>query len=483
MTREEYELQKGWEAAAKIYGTGAAVMMTGDYIDKVNEAITAFEEAINSRGSANQTIPTLRGFMLEEWAAGTFNIDAVASASKDWAEVPKVNTRNSVDIQLKSGMAYSSKAWNTGKDSGIEQAGLDQVTGKQRYEGMGRLVPEDQLDDAIKEVHKRYLKNIETRPEVSKANRDTESLLTDRLSNKEGVESKPVSREELDQIARERKTESFKASEHGVTTDSSITLEYMLKEAGKAGLVSACITVAIRIAPELISIIGYLIKHGELEKSSLKNLGKDALNPAVTGFLRGSITSILYAECAKGTFGKALIGIDPSLLGVVVSLVIETGWNSIKVARGRITPLEMGDTFARSAVTGVGYLVGAKIGGAIGQAIGFAAPFFGFIVGSIMGAGASIAYNWTKKKVMSLCIDTGFTCFGLVEQDYSIPPEVMRRLGIPFAELEDTILSIAELETAELKTASLDYAELDKIELYTPRRGLIGVNKVGYIAV
>lgn len=483
MTKEKYELQKGWEAASRIYGTGAAAAMTGDYVFKVNEAISAFEKTINSSGSAKQLLPTLRGFIFEDWAAGTFNIDAVASRSKDWADVPKVNTLNSVDINLRSGMEYSAKAWKSGESSGLEQAGYDPITGKQRYEGMGRLVPEDQLEAASKEVHKRYLKNMETRPKVSEVYRETEALLTDRISNKEGVESKSISKSELDQIAKERRTSSFKASEHGVTADSSITVEYMLKEAGKAGLTAAVISAAIRTAPELVSIFGCLIRHEELEEGRVAKLGKDALSSTGTGFIRGSVTSILYTECAKGTFGEAFVKINPSLLGVIVSLVIETGWNSIQVARGKMTPLEMGDAFARSAVTSVGYLVGAKIGAAIGQAIGFAVPFFGFIVGSIMGAGASIAYSWTKKKVMSLCIDTGFTCFGLVEQDYSIPPEVMRRLGIPFAELEEAILSTAELETAELETASLDYAELDKIEFYMPRRGLIGVNKVGYIAI
>lgn len=44
MTKEKYELQKGWEAASRIYGTGAAAAMTGDYVFKVNEAISAFEK-------------------------------------------------------------------------------------------------------------------------------------------------------------------------------------------------------------------------------------------------------------------------------------------------------------------------------------------------------------------------------------------------------------------------------------------------------
>lgn len=42
----------------------------------------------------------------------------------------------------------------------------------------------------------------------------------------------------------------------------------------------------------------------------------------------------------------------------------------------------------------------------------------------------SVVYNIGKKKLISFCVDTGFTCFGLVEPDYQIPEEVLNSMGI-----------------------------------------------------
>lgn len=46
-----------------------------------------------------------------------------------------------------------------------------------------------------------------------------------------------------------------------------------------------------------------------------------------------------------------------------------------------------------------------------------------------MGHESSVAvvYNIGKKKLISLCVEAGFTCFGLVEQDYELPEEILRR--------------------------------------------------------
>ncbi|MBO8468433.1 MAG: hypothetical protein IAA72_01435 [Spirochaetes bacterium] len=472
---------KGWEYGSKIIGTDVASQMGQAYILMVNETISDLEYAINTRGSSNLSIPVLQGFLFENWAAETFNVDAIAAGSKDRAFVPELNTRNSVDIHLTTGADYSAKSYKDGSSSAKEQARLDYVTGSPRYEGMGRLVPEDQLDDAIKEAHRQYLRNSQTRPDVATSYKETEGALTDRISNNKGIESKPVSRQELNEIAEERKTESFKAAKHGITTDSAINLKYLFKQATNAGITSAAISVAIRIAPELISIIGYLVKEGEIDKDKIAKLGKDAVSSAGTGFIRGAVSSALYIQCAKGAFGEAFKNISPMALGVAVSLVLDTIWNGIKVAQGKMTALEMGDAFAKSVAITAGYTAGAKIGGMIGQAIGLGAPIIGYIVGSLVGAGACVAYNWSKKKLISVCIDTGFTCFGLVKQDYSIPPEVLKQLGIPFAELNETTLSTSKLDTISLDTTHLDTIRLDIVEFIILRRGLIGVNTVGYV--
>lgn len=50
----------------------------------------------------------------------------------------------------------------------------------------------------------------------------------------------------------------------------------------------------------------------------------------------------------------------------------------------------------------------------------------GFMLGSFVGSVVgSFAYNVGHNVFMSFCVDTGFTMFGLVDQNYELPDEVM----------------------------------------------------------
>ena len=88
-----------------------------------------------------------------------------------------------------------------------------------------------------------------------------------------------------------------------------------------------------------------------------------------------------------------------------------------------MTPQQMGEIFTDSVVISGGYMLGAQIGGAIVQVIGFEMPVVGYILGSLIGTAFCAVYKIGKKIFLSICVDTGFTCFGLVDQDYSMPVE------------------------------------------------------------
>ena len=94
-----------------------------------------------------------------------------------------------------------------------------------------------------------------------------EFCITLKITNDEGVESRSISRKDLEKMARESKKQEFKAEKYGVTTESSISAEYLLKQALKAGYTTAAITVAVQLAPEIHKAIDFLIKNGELDPS------------------------------------------------------------------------------------------------------------------------------------------------------------------------------------------------------------------------
>ena len=105
------ELQQGWEFATNIMGADIAANMVLGYVGAVEAAIKQLEDNINNHRYRNLGIGQLQGYMLEEWGAGTFNVDAVAAGSSDRALVLHSTLKDSVDIQLNSGESYSAKSY------------------------------------------------------------------------------------------------------------------------------------------------------------------------------------------------------------------------------------------------------------------------------------------------------------------------------------------------------------------------------------
>ena len=210
-------------------------------------------------------------------------------------------------------------------------------------------------------------------------------------------------------------------------------------------------------------------------------MGKKGISAGAEGFLRGSISSALLIMCESGALGEALKVISPTLLGTVVALVLQTTKNSILVAAGKMTAQQMGAAFVDMVVVSGGYLVGAHIGGIIGQALGFQLPVLGYLLGSLIGTSFCVIYNIGKKKLISFCVDTGFTCFGLVEQNYELPEDVLHEMGVETIEIPRTRIETTEIPRIAIGAAEIKKADYETIDITVLRRGVIGVNKVGYV--
>lgn len=116
------EMQQGWEFATGILSADIAARMGQEYVSAVEAAIKQLEENINNHQYRNLGIGQLQGYMLEEWGAGTFNVDAVAADSADRVSVLHSTMKDSVDIQLDSGEAYSAKSYITAEKTAKAQA-------------------------------------------------------------------------------------------------------------------------------------------------------------------------------------------------------------------------------------------------------------------------------------------------------------------------------------------------------------------------
>lgn len=166
---------------------------------------------------------------------------------------------------------------------------------------------------------------------------------------------------------------------------------------------------------------------------------------------------------------------------MVVALVMQTAKNSILVAAGRMSTQQMGAAFVDTVVISGGYLFGAHIGGIIGQALGFELPVVGYLLGSLIGTSFCAIYNIGKKKLIAFCVDTGFTCFGLVEQNYELPDEVLHELGVETIPILRTRVERADIPRMQASVSSISKSEYETIDIAVLRRGMIGVNKIGYM--
>ena len=114
------------------------------------------------------------------------------------------------------------------------------------------------------------------------------------------------------------------------------------------------------------------------------------------------------------------------------------------------------------------------------QEVGWEFPGAAYLLGSLIGCSIAAVYNIGKKKLISFCVDTGFTCFGLVEQNYELPEEVLNDIGIDTIQIPRTQISRTPINSVSV-FQGVDRSEYETVNITVLRRGVIGVNRVGYV--
>ena len=72
--------------------------------------------------------------------------------------------------------------------------------------------------------------------------------------------------------------------------------------------------------------------------------------------------------------------------------------------------------------------------------------------------------------------------FGLVEQDYQLPEDVMKEIGIDVFDYDQFDYGTVEPEKFEFKRFEAERFEPEKIDMTFLRRGVIGVNEIGFLS-
>lgn len=499
------DVKKGFISALQDnLGSQGAAYLADRYVQEVSKACEAFENDINSFKGYATDPKMLKGDIAEFEIADSFNAKAVADHSKFRVEVNRSHVFASEDISASWGEGFGLKFYQNAKATAKAQSisykeyenhyGTTHETINENasiYANQTRLNPADQQED-IDAIYKlKFAKEACTRPEQAQRYKEALDHSQTKIIAPDGTESDELTIKDAEKIAKEAKEGKFKASERGFSKEQLIGAKQILSEGLHAGINAAIITLVLKLAPEIWEMLLKLHKEGAINIDDFKELGFAAIDASKQGFIRGFISASVVTACHSGHLGASLVNVSSGVVAAITVLVIETFNDSILICKGQLSKQEMAWHLTRNTLVigcGVGggmlaqVLVGkvvGKISGATLQAVAPWLPFaymLGNFVGTIVG---SFVFSMSDKAFMSISLETGFAFWGLVDQDYTLPDEVIKNLGIDIFEYEQYFPEIVNFDTYTPEYYQIDTYESEMIHIL--RRGVVEVHKIGYI--
>ena len=505
---------EGYETFVRLNGVNIGSDQGANYIRDIEVEIEMLAKAMNepTRKIDKSSIETVKGFAAEWWHEGTFNIDAAARGVKTRANAPDDNRL--VDIFLNSGEEYSVKYYKYADKSAAQQAKTnferykeycaeyrskhngqnpsisqedyikDKFPNDPYYLGQGRLIPSDQLKDAQEWLKRRISEeSYGGRTEQVKRYQEALDKLTDRLKSNDGAESIPLTEEEARELAKLAKVEGFDPADWGLTTENLVELEYIMDQAFKAGLSAALISAVLKVAPEICGIICKLIKNGDINAEDFKRVGFAALEGGAEGFIRGFVAAAITTLCKSGLLGEVLKTLNPCIIGSITNIIMNTIQNACLMSFGIISKHEFANRCAQDLIVttcsvGIG-IAASSVASAIFTP---AAAVIGYMIGSFIGSIVGVfVYKGIYSCVIAFCVENGSTFFGIVEQNYELPINVIEIIGAKVFEYEKFELKMFTPQSIEVKRFEYQRYEPIKINVTFLRRGVIGVGMVGYV--
>ena len=500
-------------AAFKAAVAGEEGAKHNDFIAKANAEIDSLVKKLNATYDGYKTpIAQLKGNIAEDIHASSFNVNASLNHSLSSAEVLKSNKYGSVDIQVtcEDGTVrnFSLKYDKTGGESAKQQAitvmekfheykrsggkedlatylekrGYDEETVYTDlvYSGQYRVIPKHQLEKAVEWLKRKIGENELKRPEQAARYRETLNMLETKVSDNSGIESTEFSNEEMEKIAELAKKGDVTREELeklGFIVPDGYGLKYVLGQAFKAGLSAALISLVLNVAPEILKAITYLIKEGYVDKEQFKTIGFAAIKGVSEGFITGTISAAITGACKLGLLGETAKNVNASVVGAITVIALNVIKNAYNVSKGKMSRTQMSNELVKDIiVTSCSLALGAVTQYFI------EIPIFGYMVGSFIGSIiGTFTYEFGYKGILSFCASTGFTMFGLVEQDYTLPEDVIQSIGIKVFDYEKFNFKKFEPKLFEIKQFSAKSQEIKLFDIKLLRRGVVGVSTIGYV--
>lgn len=539
MQSEEFESGFNWYLKENdlVFSSGSAAKLCSDVKKYIHETLNILNTDVNG---SKKRIGVLQGDMAEFYFVRIFNLKAQASGSPYRAEVLRSTELGSVDVLIYktdaagnaiSGSAkpYSLKFYKSGQGAAAQQArtfgseykavlcrkmkndpsitvenytfedflkernldnkGINEDT--LLYGGQTRLIPKAKMTSAKKYLEELIKKEID--PERRKNLQTVLDLITDTINSPDGkVGDIQLTRTKSEEIARAARKGKLDLDKLGIGVDDILTNRIIWEKSLHIGFVSGCITLAIDLAPQLIDIIRQLFSKGIVDLESLDLTGD--LNDAGSSFVVGTLTSALTFHASRETL---LSSVTPEMLSFMVMMCYTSIVTTIKGYRDNLSGSEIASQLVQNTyvltwtyvgasligpqiTSGIGHIIGQTVGMIGNSVLPVVSTMLGTLIGAIIGG---LSYKWLNDLGVSLCVEKGYTFFGLVKQDYTIPDPLHKflicdRINLRKEVISDSV-SLEPIRLEAISEKSIGFGE--RILKLMLERQVVGVNIIAYV--
>lgn len=293
--------------ATPIY-TSTLATYTGTRISEINTAFVRLKGGVIQRGIqyASNTVASRGGYMAENFVAESYNLDAVLkNIDTPVATVPGETGRASADVIYNGGEA-SLKFYSNAKSSGMAQLNPE-------YGNQDRIVPMDQLNDAKIAVNEIANKNEQKgRIDVAEEQRTIANKLTDRIRNKNGVESTPLTKQQDMSLA-----DAIQKDADGNIVVNEAKIDQVLEDTGISERIRT-----MKLRNELTGLglavaigLGLGVTMSLISNLARMGLGREQIDDAVfdslaSGMESGTIAAVTYVAGRGTTYFMESVGLD-----------------------------------------------------------------------------------------------------------------------------------------------------------------------------
>lgn len=461
------KFRRDFRNAADNFGGGVAASDADAYAKRVESALEDVIAEMRRLADNQKGLHYAKGDIAEAWHAGTFNVDAVRRGTDSAAFAPR--DASPVDVAVRGGgrtQAAQLKYYRS------PEATAKAISHPKYGDLEQKVVPSDQVDGVREAAARLAAKNAEKRLEVADSYGHTRDTVDDRI-RLDGTESRPLSEREARDIVKDlRRKGDVDRDELGLTPQQVIQWEDVLREATTAAVRAAVLSAALQAAPHLIAIGRKALETGEIEVSDFSPLARELPTTLLRSGIAGGLSATLVGAARMGALGTGLQSIDPTFVAAGVTLAISSFETSFLAVRGEISwPV------AAARISQDGLVLASAMGGAaLGQAL-IPIPMLGAMIGNVAGAVvARLAIDQVGGAVLGIAAETGWTVFGLVEQDHQVPPQLLAESGW-------SVLDVRRLQPAQLRTQTFKPMTLDPrtIDVQVLRRGVVAFGRVAYL--